>query len=117
MSSKSDKYLKKHNLPGTVENDVRVARPNLGLKADHQNSRSAAIQLFCISCMGGNRKDAAECKSYNCPLWALEFKSTRGKRPEGSVPTEKQYEELIDSTVSDAKREAGRKLNEPTDLP
>lgn len=116
MTSKSEKFLNKHNLPGTVENDVRVARPNLGLKADHQNSRSAAIQLFCISCMGGNRKDAAECKSYNCPLWPLEFKSSRGKRPEGIVPTEEQYQKLIDATVTDAKREAGRKLNESDDV-
>jgi hypothetical protein len=113
MSSKTEKYLQKHNLPQTVENDVRVARPNLGLKADHKNSRSAAIQLFCISCMGGSRKDAAECKSYDCPLWALEFKATRGERPAGIVPTEKQYEELIESTISQAKRDAGKKLNEP----
>lgn len=95
-----------------MENEVRVTRPQLGLKADHKNSRSAAIQLFCIACMGGNRSDAASCTSYQCPLWPLEFKKTRGERPEGEVPTEEQYETLIDSTVSKKQREAGRKLAE-----
>lgn len=95
-----------------MENEIRLTRPHLALKADHQNSRSAAIQMFCITCLGGNRSDAAQCKIYACPLWALEFKKTRGERPEGEVPTEKQYKDMIAASVSPKQREAGKKLAE-----
>ena len=95
-----------------MENEVRLTRPQLGLKADHKNSRSAGIELFCIGCMGGSKSDAAKCPTHSCPLWGLEFKKTRGSRPEGHVPTEAQYQEMIDATVSTKQREAGRKLAE-----
>ena len=62
--------------------------------------------------MGGSRADAAVCNLYTCHLWPLEFKKTRGERPQGQVPTEKQYDEMIEASVSPQQREAGRKLAE-----
>jgi hypothetical protein len=107
LKKKNAKY---YGIREQLENDIRISRPQLGLKADYKNSRSAAIQLFCISCMGGSRSDAAKCTSYVCPLWPLEFKSSRGNRPENVVPSREQYETMIGDSVSDKQREAGRRL-------
>jgi len=41
-------------------------------------TRSAAIKLFCIECMGGSRKDAANCETQDCFLWKF--------RPGQSMP-------------------------------
>jgi hypothetical protein len=110
MTKRIENKLKKLGLSHTVENEVRVKRPQLCFKADYGKSRSAAIQMFCIICMGDNRTDAAHCKSYDCPLWSLEFKKTRGLRPKGYVPTEEQYQDMTNASVSDKQREAGKRL-------
>jgi len=34
-----------------TENDVRVKNPKDGFKADYEGSRSAAIEIFCTSCL------------------------------------------------------------------
>jgi len=88
---------------------MRVSRPKQGLKTDYCGSRSAAIGLFCLSCMGGSRSDVAACKSFSCPLWQFRPGGEKGLQPPG-IPTQEQYQELIDASVSDKQREAGRKL-------
>jgi hypothetical protein len=111
---KPSKKIAKYNLTQRVENEVRVSRPQLGHKADYCGSRTAAIQMFCLSCMGGNRNDVVACASYSCPLWQFRPGGKKGVQPPG-IPTEAQYQEMIDASVSDKQREAGRKLREGDD--
>lgn len=109
MVTRKQQKLAKYNLVDQVENEVRLARPQLGMKADHKGSRTAAIHVFCISCMGGSRNDVKGCTSYVCPLWQYRPGRTKGELPPG-VPTQEQYQELIDKSVTPAQREAGRRL-------
>lgn len=108
---KPSKRIAKYNLSPRVENEVRVSRPQMGCKADYGGGRAAAIHLFCIGCMGGNRNDAAACQSFSCPLWQFRPGSKKGVRPPG-IPTEAQYKEMIDDSVSQKQRDAGKKLRD-----
>lgn len=111
---KPSKKVAKYNLRPCLENEMRVSRPQLGNKADYGGGRAAAIQLFCLSCMGGSRADVVACGSYSCPLWQFRPGGKKGKQPPG-IPTEAQYKEMIDASVSDKQREAGKKLREKND--
>jgi len=93
---------------------MRVSRPQLGCKADYEGSRTAAIHLFCLTCMGGSRAEVVACQSFSCPLWQFRPGRTKGKLPPG-LPTEAQYNEMIDASVSDKQRQAGKKLREKED--
>lgn len=106
---KPSKKIEKYQLYPRVENEVRVSRPQLGLKGDYCGGRTAAIHMFCLSCMGGNRSDVVACNSYSCSLWQFRPGSKKGVRPPG-IPTEEQYKEMIDASVSAKQRAAGRKL-------
>jgi|SRR5689334_7588030 len=111
---KSQRKIDKYKLRQCVENEVRVTRPQLGHKADYCGSRTAAIHAFCLSCMGGSRADVVACVSHTCPLWQFRPGGKKGVQPPG-IPTEAQYKEMIDASVSDAQREAGRRLRESDD--
>jgi hypothetical protein len=111
---KSQKKIAKYGLRQCVENEVRVTRPQLGHKADYCGSRTAAIHTFCLTCMGGSRADVVACQSSSCPLWQFRPGGKKGVRPPG-IPTKEQYKEMIDASVSDAQREAGKKLREGDD--
>jgi hypothetical protein len=111
---KPSKRIAKYNLKPRLENEMRVSRPQLGKKADYAGSRTAAIQLFCLSCMGGCRADVVACASYSCPLWQFRPGGKKGVRPAG-IPTAEQYDEMIDDSVSAKQRAAGRKLREKND--
>jgi hypothetical protein len=111
---KPSKKIDRLGIRQCVENEVRVARPQLGCKADYSGSRTAAIHTFCLSCMGGNRADVVACQSFVCPLWQFRPGSEKGTRPPG-IPTREQYQTMINASVSDAQREAGRKLREGDD--
>lgn len=47
------------------------------LRERSRESRSSAVRLFCIDCMGGSRGDARSCDSRECALWPHAF--GRGK--------------------------------------
>ena len=111
---KPSKKIAKYQLSQRVENEMRVSRPQLGFKADYKGGRTAAIQLFCLGCMGGNRADVVACQCYSCPLWQFRPGGKKGVRPPG-IPTAAQYEEMIDASVSQKQREAGKKLRENND--
>ena len=78
-----------------VENDVRLKIPKTALLADYENSRRAAIHLFCVSCLGGSAVEASRCESYTCPLWPFRPKGKNSKRPDGYIPTKQQYEDKL----------------------
>lgn len=111
---KPSKKIAKYQLTPRVENEVRVSRPQLGYKADYCGSRTAAIQMFCLGCMGGSRNDVVACKTYSCPLWQFRPGGKKGQQPSG-IPTEAQYKEMIDASVTDKQRQAGKKLRESDD--
>lgn len=79
---------------------LRRKRPKLGLEADHKNSRRAAIELFCIECVGGARTLAVECSDFLCPLWPFR-PGAEGERPAGAVPTIVEYEALSKEKLGD----------------
>lgn len=108
------KKIEKYKLPPRLENEIRLKRPKLGYKADHCGSRTAAIHLFCISCVGGDRVEAAKCQSLSCPLWQFRPGRKKGKTPEG-IPSKQQYTEMINATISAKQRAAGKKLREKLD--
>ena len=111
---KPSKKIAKYQLSQRVENEVRVSRPQLGYKADYCGSRTAAIQAFCLSCMGGSRNDVVACISFSCPLWQFRPGGKKGVQPPG-IPSEAQYKEMINANVSAKQRAAGRKLREKKD--
>jgi hypothetical protein len=92
------------------EDMVRIKNPGKALSADYEKSRANAIDLFCYTCVGGSKKEAADCRSPMCFLWPFRPNATSTVRPPGVVPTLPQYERLLDAKTSDAQREAGNKL-------
>lgn len=111
---KPSKKIEQLGLVNRLEIEMRIQHPQRGQKADYAGSRTAAIQLFCLSCMGGCRADVVTCKSFSCPLWQFRPGSKKGVRPPG-IPTAAQYKEMIDKKVSDKQRAAGKKLREGDD--
>jgi hypothetical protein len=108
---KAQKKLAKYSLENRVENEVRVMRPKLGHKADYRGGRSAAINIFCLSCMGNDKLAVKACQSYACPLWQFRPGKKRGEKPPG-IPTEAQYKELLNASTSQKRRDAGKRLHE-----
>lgn len=83
----------------TEDQRLRLAKPGKGLRADHENSRQAAIELFCEACIGGM---ATACPTHSCPLWPFRFGADDRQRDPAAVPTRGEYEAAI------AKRMEGR---------
>ena len=48
--------------------EIRAKRPALAKRAEN-GSKSAAIRLFCLECMGGSPYDVRACKTRECPLF------------------------------------------------
>ena len=96
-----------------VENTVRLSDPKAAMSADYEGSRSAAIDLFCESCMGGQKSLVKDCKAYTCNLWKYR-PGGEGKHsfpPNGSIPTKEDLEEAIRKIpISEARKEWGAKL-------
>jgi hypothetical protein len=47
--------------------EIRRKRPGYAKRAD-KGSRSCAIRLFCIECMGGVSAEVKKCEATDCPL-------------------------------------------------
>ena len=92
-------------------NDIRLKKPSMALKADYENSRSAAIHLMCLSCMEGTSSSVNECTDQVCPLWSYR-KNGISKVTISCIPSKDTLERLKEDKTSDAKREQGRKLGE-----
>ena len=95
----------------TLEYDLRLKNPTRGLETDYGGSRSSAIDLFCLACMGASIGSVSYCKSYTCSLWRFRPGSGKTDRPDGTVPTKEEYEKLIESKKTPEKIEAGKKLS------
>jgi len=74
-------------------NQLRRSCPAMGFRADYGGSRVAAIRMFCVECCGGTRKFVDQCKDYACPLWPFRGSGPK-KRPSGTVPSKKEYDEM-----------------------
>lgn len=112
MNSRQD-IINQINKDGDVAMDLRKKFPKRGLQIDYKNGRTAAIELFCLTCMGGGPDAAASakaCQSFTCPLWRFRYGATKGEMPPIDLPAEEWYQKKIDASVSDAKREHGRKM-------
>ena len=93
----------------TYSLELRLKKPSLGLKTDYENSRKAAIELFCLDCVGGERKIAVSCSCTSCPLWQFRPGAIKGVKPDG-IPTKEQYLELTETAKSPAQVAHGKKL-------
>ena len=90
--------------------EIRRKRPKLGFRTDYKHSRTAAIHLFCIMCMGGNREEAKACECYDCPLWQFRPGSKNAIVPEGILPPKDEYNQLINRNISTKRIERGKQL-------
>jgi len=97
------------NSQNSFTNEVRLKNPKKGLAADYGGSRSAAIHIFCIACIG-SRQEANKCQSYSCPIWR--YRPGAGKNDIGkNIPTMGEYREAIDyMDKNDGRVIQGRKL-------
>ena len=69
------------NLQATVRDQLRAKYPRRAERAA-QTSKTAAIELFCIECVGGESSRAAKkCECSGCFLWPHAF--GRSKRSTG----------------------------------
>lgn len=93
-----------------LEQQLRKKRPALTFKADYKNSRSAAIRAYCLSCMNNQPGEVSKCSSVECFLWPFRHGTKPEVRPTGKVLSEEEYQEVLDGSVSDAKREHARKM-------
>jgi len=95
-----------------ITNSIRRKRPAMALAADHGNSRAKAIEMHCITCMGGNRNDAANCGSQECALYVHAYGR---ERSDGVVPSAAEYQKMIESDPNHAAKVArGRALQKET---
>lgn len=85
--------------------EYRIAHPSTAMRIDSGSSPTAAISLFCRTCIGDNHP--RECTGYTCPLFAYrpgaDDESATKRRP-GDVPTEEQYRELQRLADPDGKK-------------
>lgn len=65
--------------------EIRQKYPGLARKSDGGNTR-AAIRLFCMECMGGQRTMVNNCPTVHCSLWRWRMGTGTEERPEGTYP-------------------------------
>lgn len=51
----------------SFRDEIRKTMPKLAARAER--GAKPAIRLFCIECMGGNKRDAKHCQTRDCFLW------------------------------------------------
>jgi len=76
-----------------LENQLRQKYPGMARAADYEASRSKAIRMQCLTCMGGSRADVKTCTDTACFLWPYRAKSCDTERPHGCIPTVEWYNE------------------------
>lgn len=62
-----------------------LGTPGKARQALYENSRTAAVHLFCKHCQGGAY--AGTCEVVACPLYSFRATGVDRDRPEGSVPS------------------------------
>lgn len=85
--------------------DIRAKKPGKAKKADHGNSRAAAIDLKCEDCCGGSYHEAKRCEVYKCFLWPYGPAGRARIRPAGLVPTEAEYDAMLPDLTADERAE------------
>lgn len=93
-----------------LEHKIRIKKPSLCFKADHKNSRSAAIRAYCLGCMNDSPGEVSRCPSYECFLWPYRSGSGVEKRPAGKMISEEKYKNILLQGASSARIEQGRRL-------
>lgn len=70
----------------TMRDEIRTRLPKAAAAA--VKSRSTAVRLFCVECMGGQAKDARNCAERDCFLWLHAYKKYRlAIEPRASLET------------------------------
>lgn len=77
-----------------LRDELRQKYPGLARKADHEGSRTSAINLKCRECMGGSLNDVKSCTATKCFLHPYR----PGAQPDEvrPVPTIEEYREMSD---------------------
>lgn len=86
--------------------ELRAKKPAKACAADHENSRAAAIELHCETCIGSIH-EAAQCPALKCFLWPYRPGTGSATRLPGAVPTVDEYAEMR-PTLTDEERAAVR---------
>ena len=82
-----------------LENEIRTKYPASARAADYEQSRSKAIRLQCLTCMGGSLSEVKSCPDQTCFLWPYRAKNTCTDRESGVIPTLDAYNEA--TAISD----------------
>ena len=83
-----------------LANKIRLKRPGQAIAADYNNSRKAAIYLFCAECVGGSSSEARKCDIQVCPLWLYRPGAGKKKRKDGIVPSLEHLNSLLNKKSS-----------------
>lgn len=75
--------------------ELRHKYPGKGRRADHEGSRKNAIDMNCLHCMGGSRKDIKGCTSVTCFFYPFRPGAVVGE-PRAGIPTVEEYQEMSD---------------------
>ena len=86
--------------------ELRLKYPRLGLKADYGNSPIAAIKLKCLDCACLDRKAISSCQIYICSLWRYRPSADSRIIPEGYIPTEQEYQALIEAGITEGQKKS-----------
>lgn len=82
---------------------LREKKPGKAKKADHGNSRSAAIELHCEDC-AGSLHEAKTCQIANCFLWPYRPGDDKTRAP-GVVPTVEEYDAMLPDLTDEERAE------------
>lgn len=79
---------------------LRQKYPSKARAADHERSRTEAINLKCLDCANGGREEVRNCPAITCFLWPYRpyAEAAEKIRPEGSVPTAEEYGIAIEAS-------------------
>ncbi|RPJ39801.1 MAG: hypothetical protein EHM35_01455 [Planctomycetaceae bacterium] len=69
-------------MSATFRDEIRAKYPALAARAER--GPKAAIRMFCIECMGGQKADAKACRVEACFLWPHRGASWKPDSPEGA---------------------------------
>lgn len=98
--------------PKELIDELRKKNLNTAYQADVLYSRKAEIKLFCLECSGGSKKILRECPTTECPLWIFRLGTPiqRTEEQSNNIPKKEYYVYEIQESITDADREAGKKL-------
>lgn len=108
------------NVQDHIRDAMRAKSPILAKKAE-RGHRAACVWLFCVECMGGMRKEAANCPQRDCFLWPARPRKILDAYRTRAKPPLQRTRQLVESTkinerpepLESTSRPNGEKMENP----